>query len=54
MASLGLTNAQIANRLPVRHSVVKFYVASMYVKLGVANGTAATIVYSKLQTGEGI
>jgi DNA-binding NarL/FixJ family response regulator len=53
MASLGLTNTQIANRLTVSHSGVKFYVAPMYRKLGVANRTAATIVYSKLQAGEG-
>lgn len=50
MASLGLTNAQVAARLSVTVHAVKFHLASIYRKLGVANRTEAAVMY--LQSGE--
>lgn len=45
LASHGLTNAQIAERLTVTTHVVKFHLASVYRKLGVVNRTEAAVVY---------
>jgi DNA-binding NarL/FixJ family response regulator len=45
MMSLGLTNAQLAERLNVTVHAVKFHLASIYNKLGVANRTEAAAVY---------
>jgi DNA-binding NarL/FixJ family response regulator len=45
LLSLGLTNPQIAGRLHVTVHAVKFHLAAIYRKLGVANRTAATAVY---------
>jgi DNA-binding NarL/FixJ family response regulator len=45
MASLGLTNAQIAGRMEVTVHAVKFHLASVYRKLGVTNRTEAAVVY---------
>ena len=45
MMSLGLTNAQLAQRLEVTVHAVKFHLASIYNKLGVANRTEAAAVY---------
>jgi DNA-binding CsgD family transcriptional regulator len=50
MASLGLTNAEIARRLEVTVHAVKFHLASVYRKLGVTNRTEAAVVY--LREGE--
>jgi DNA-binding CsgD family transcriptional regulator len=50
MASLGLTNAQIAGRLEVTVHAVKFHLASVYRKLRVTNRTEAAVVY--LREGE--
>lgn len=50
MAALGLTNAQVAARLAVTVHAVKFHLASIYRKLGVANRTEAAVLY--LQSGE--
>jgi len=44
-ASLGLTNGEIAERLHVTVHAVKFHLAAIYRKLGVANRTSATVVY---------
>ena len=44
-ASLGLTNAQIAERLNVTVHAVKFHLAAVYRKLGVANRTTAVGLY---------
>jgi DNA-binding CsgD family transcriptional regulator len=44
-AAQGMTNAQIAARLHVSTHVVKFHLASVYRKLGVANRTEATARY---------
>jgi DNA-binding CsgD family transcriptional regulator len=45
LLSLGLTNLQIAGRLRVTVHAVKFHLAAIYRKLGVANRTEATAVY---------
>jgi two-component system, NarL family, response regulator LiaR len=45
MAALGLTNGQIALRLRVSVHAVKFHLAGIYRKLGVANRTEAAVVY---------
>jgi DNA-binding CsgD family transcriptional regulator len=45
MASLGLTNEQVAARLQVTVHAVKFHLASIYRKLGVMNRTEAAVVY---------
>jgi DNA-binding NarL/FixJ family response regulator len=44
-AALGLTNGQIAERLGVGVHAVKFHLASIYRKLGVANRTEAACAY---------
>jgi DNA-binding CsgD family transcriptional regulator len=44
MASLGLTNDQVAGRLSVSVHAVKFHLAGVYRKLGVANRTQATML----------
>jgi DNA-binding NarL/FixJ family response regulator len=43
LASLGLTNPQIAARLNVTVHAVKFHLAAVYRKLGVANRTEAVV-----------
>ena len=45
MAALGLTNVQIGRRLHVSVHAVKFHLAAIYRKLGVANRTEAAVVY---------
>jgi two-component system, NarL family, nitrate/nitrite response regulator NarL len=45
MTSQGLTNDEIARRLNVTTHAVKFHLASIYRKLGVANRTEAAVVY---------
>jgi DNA-binding NarL/FixJ family response regulator len=45
MTSQGLTNDEIARRLDVTTHAVKFHLASIYRKLGVANRTEAAVVY---------
>lgn len=45
LASLGLTNAQIAQRLRVTVHAVKFHLAGIYRKLGVSNRTTAVGLY---------
>lgn len=45
MASSGLTNNEIAERLHVSIHGVKFHLASIYRKLGVANRTEAAFTY---------
>jgi len=49
MASTGLTNPQMAERLEVSVHAVKFHLASIYRKLGVANRTEAAVVYLRSQ-----
>ena len=51
LAALGMTNAQIALRLSVTVHAVKFHLAGIYRKLGVANRTTAVAIYLRvLQT----
>lgn len=45
MASRGLTNRQVAARLDVTVHAVKFHLAAVYRKLGVANRTEAAVLY---------
>jgi DNA-binding CsgD family transcriptional regulator len=45
MTSQGLTNDEIAKRLNVTTHAVKFHLASIYRKLGVANRTEASVLY---------
>jgi DNA-binding NarL/FixJ family response regulator len=50
MAALGLTNQQIGSRLEITTYAVKFHLASIYRKLGVANRTAAVVAYLKRES----
>ena len=50
MISLGLTNAEAARRLQVSIHAIKFHLAAIYSRLGVANRTEAAVKY--LQAGE--
>jgi DNA-binding NarL/FixJ family response regulator len=45
MTAQGLTNPQIADRLQLTVHTVKFHLASVYRKLGVANRTEAAVAY---------
>lgn len=47
MAALGLTNAAIGRRLGITTYGVKFHLASIFRKLGVANRTEAAVAYLK-------
>lgn len=51
MASFGLTNLQIADRLHVSIHAVKFHLAAVYRKLGVTNRTEAAFVYLRAASG---
>ena len=45
LTSLGLTNAEVARRLSVSVHAVKFHLAAIYRRLGVANRTEAAVFY---------
>jgi DNA-binding CsgD family transcriptional regulator len=45
LTARGMTNAQIARDLDVTVHAVKFHLASIYRKLGVANRTEATVAF---------
>jgi DNA-binding CsgD family transcriptional regulator len=45
LASSGLTNKQVASHLGLTVHAVKFHLAGIYRKLGVANRTAAAAIY---------
>ena len=45
MTALGLTNPEIAVRLHISTHAVKFHLAGIYRKLGVANRTEAAVTY---------
>jgi DNA-binding NarL/FixJ family response regulator len=49
LASLGMTNLLIAERLTVSVAAIKFHLASVYRKLGVCNRTEAVVAYLNLQ-----
>jgi DNA-binding CsgD family transcriptional regulator len=50
LASLGLTNPQIAARLHLSVHAVKFHLAGVYRKLGAANRTEAVVRYMQAGT----
>jgi DNA-binding CsgD family transcriptional regulator len=52
LATRGLTNGQIAERLFVTVHAVKFHLTSVYRKLGVPNRTAAAFVYEQAKHRE--
>lgn len=45
MTALGMTNAEVAAQLAVTVHAVKFHLAGIYRKLGVANRTEASVVF---------
>jgi DNA-binding CsgD family transcriptional regulator len=45
MASLGMRNAEIAERLGLSVHAIKFHLAAVYRKLGVSNRTEAVVAY---------
>jgi DNA-binding NarL/FixJ family response regulator len=51
VTSLGLTNEEVAAQLSVSVHAVKFHLASIYRKLGVANRTEAAVTFLRA-TGE--
>lgn len=51
MATRGLTNGQIAAQLALTSYAVKFRLASIYRKLGVANRTEAAVLYLNRKKG---
>jgi DNA-binding CsgD family transcriptional regulator len=51
LAVSGLTNREVAARLGLSVHAVKFHLAGVYRKLGVANRTAAAVMY--LSNGNG-
>jgi DNA-binding CsgD family transcriptional regulator len=50
MTSTGLTNTDIADGLQLSVHAVKFHLASIYRKLGVANRTEAAVAYMRSRT----
>jgi DNA-binding NarL/FixJ family response regulator len=52
MTATGLTNAQMAERLKLTVHAVKFHLASIYNKLGVANRTEAAVLYLRSSQGD--
>ena len=51
MAAQGLSNGEIASRLHLSVHAVKFHLAGVYEKLGVANRTEAAVAYLRALTG---
>lgn len=49
VTSLGLTNEEVAAQLSVSVHAVKFHLASIYRKLGVANRTEAAVTFLRAQ-----
>ncbi len=47
----GLTNSEVARSLGVSVHAVKFHLASVYRKLGVANRTQAAVAYFRTNGG---
>ena len=46
LVSTGMTNTQVAERLGLTVHAIKFHLASIYRKLGVANRTEAAVAYA--------
>ena len=51
LISGGLTNAEAARRLQVSVHAVKFHLAAIYSRLGVANRTEAAVTYLRASDG---
>ena len=51
MIALGLTNAEAAERLHVSVHAIKFHLAAIYSRLGVANRTEAAVRYLQAMNG---
>lgn len=51
MVALGLTNAEVAERLHVSVHAIKFHLAAIYARLGVANRTEAVVHYLRASSG---
>jgi DNA-binding NarL/FixJ family response regulator len=49
MISFGMTNAEAARRLHVTVHAIKFHLAVIYRRLGVANRTEAAVKYLQMQ-----
>ncbi|HTW43624.1 MAG TPA: LuxR C-terminal-related transcriptional regulator [Solirubrobacteraceae bacterium] len=49
LATMGLTNNEIAQRLDLSTYAIKFHLSSAYGKLGVANRTQAAVAYLNLR-----
>jgi DNA-binding CsgD family transcriptional regulator len=49
MTSKGMSNGQMASNLNLTTHAVKFHLASVYRKLGVANRTEAAVLYLRWQ-----
>ena len=52
LASMGMTNPQIASRLELSVHAIKFHLASIYRKLGAANRTEAAVAWALTMNGE--
>mgnify|MGYP000610240046 CR=1 FL=1 len=52
LVSAGMTNAEAARRLELSVHAVKFHLASIYSRLGVANRTEAAVTYLRLAPDE--
>ena len=52
MATQGLTNAEIAERMHVTVHAVKFHLAAIFRKLGVSNRTEAAVAFLRGGAGE--
>jgi DNA-binding NarL/FixJ family response regulator len=52
MATLGLTNAEIAQRMKVTSYAIKYHLSSVYRKLGVNNRTEAVVAYLRTEHKE--
>jgi DNA-binding NarL/FixJ family response regulator len=46
LVSTGMTNTQVADQLGLTVHAIKFHLASIYRKLGVANRTEAAVAYA--------
>jgi DNA-binding NarL/FixJ family response regulator len=51
LISSGLTNAEAARRLQVSVHAIKFHLAAIYSRLGVANRTEAAVTYLRFIDG---
>jgi DNA-binding CsgD family transcriptional regulator len=52
MIALGLTNAEVAQRLDVTVHAVKFHLSHIFRKLGVSNRTEAAVAFQLATAGQ--